>query len=177
MTKAVVPEDILAYPATLRRDRDGRYLVRFRDLPEAWTDGATKRDALGEASDALSEAIAARIVTGEEIPLPSLPRGQDYRVAPDATITLKAGLYKALKELNLSIADLARRLKVDHREARRLLDPRHPTKLPRLREALAAVDIGIGIVLLSQRPGRGGVWLPEVQLRQKKPALAEPGRA
>ena len=163
MTRPIRREDVLAYPATLRRDGAGRYVVRFRDLPEALTDGATKRDALREASDALSEALAARIVTGEEIPFPSAPRGQDYRVAPDATITLKAGLYKALKEQHLSIADLARRLKVDHREARRLLDPRHPTKLPRLRAALAAVDIGIGIVLLSRIPGRGGIWLPEAR--------------
>ena len=85
-------------------------------------------------------------------------------MAPDATVTLKAGLYQALKKQHLSIADLARRLKVDHREARRLLDPRHPTKLPRLRAALAAVDIGIGIVLLAQTPGPGGVWLPEARL-------------
>jgi hypothetical protein len=90
------------------------------------------------------------------IPPPSPPRG--------ATIALKAGLYKALKDRHLSAAGLARRLKVDHREARRLLDPRHPTKLPRLRAALAAVDIGIGIVLLSQTPGPGGVWLPEARL-------------
>ena len=164
MTRPLQREDVLAYPASLRRDSGGRYLVRFRDLPEALTDGATKRDALREASDALSETLAARMVTGEEIPPPSLPRGQDYRVAPDATITLKTGLYKALKDQHLSVADLARRLKVDHREARRLLDPRHPTKLPRLRAALAAVDIGIGIVLLSQTPKRGGVWLPEARL-------------
>ncbi len=164
MTKPISREAVLAYPASLRRDSAGRYLVRFRDLPEALTDGATRGDALREASDALSEALAARMVTGEEIPPPSLPRGADYRVAPDATITLKAGLYKALKEQRLSIADLARRLKIDHREARRLLDPRHPTKLPRLRAALGAVDIGIGIVLLSQTPRRGGVWLPEVRM-------------
>ena len=163
MTTHIPREDVLAYPATIRRDSGGRYLVRFRDLPEALTDGATKQDALREASDALSEALAARMIAGEEIPLPSAPRGQDYRIAPEATITLKAGLYKALKELHLSIADLARRLKIDHREARRLLDPRHPTKLPRLRTALAAVDIGIGIVLLSQTPGPGGVWLPDTR--------------
>jgi antitoxin HicB len=164
VTKRIPREDVLAYPASLRRDGKGRYLVRVRDLPEALTDGATRRDALREASDALSEALAARMVTGDEIPLPSPPRGQDYRVAPDATITLKAGLYKALKDQRLSTAGLARRLKVDHREARRLLDPRHPTKLPRLRAALAAVDIGIGIVLLSQTPGPGGVWLPQPRL-------------
>ena len=164
MTRHIPREDVLAYPASLRRDSGGRYLVRFRDLPEALTDGASTGAALREASDALSEALAARMVGGEEIPVPSSPRGQEYRVAPDATITLKAGLYQALKEQHLSIADLARRLGVDHREARRLLDPRHPTKLPRLRAALAAVDIGIGIVLLSQKPKRGGVWLPEARL-------------
>ena len=31
---------------------------------------------------------------------------------------------------------LARRLSCDEKEVRRLLDPRHPTKLPRIKEAL-----------------------------------------
>lgn len=31
---------------------------------------------------------------------------------------------------------LARKLACDEREVRRMLDPRHPTKLPRIKEAL-----------------------------------------
>jgi predicted RNase H-like HicB family nuclease len=50
-----------AYPATITPDEDGRYVVRFPDLTGAVTDGATLAEALSEASDALSEALAAAI--------------------------------------------------------------------------------------------------------------------
>jgi antitoxin HicB len=56
------------YPATLEPDKEGRVLVRFADLPEALTDGADFGEALFEAADCLSEALASRIVDGEEIP-------------------------------------------------------------------------------------------------------------
>jgi predicted RNase H-like HicB family nuclease len=40
-------------------------------LPEALTDGADEAEALAEAADRLSEALASRIVDGDEIPAPS----------------------------------------------------------------------------------------------------------
>ena len=45
----------------------------------------------------------------------------------------------ALHEAGVSQVELARRPEVDDKEARRLLDPRHPSKLPRLEQALAAL--------------------------------------
>jgi predicted RNase H-like HicB family nuclease len=80
---------------TLERDEDGRYVVRFPDLPEALTDGMDEKEALVEAADCLSEALASRIVDGEAIPSPSrLDRGQ-YLISPDPIIALKAALYTA----------------------------------------------------------------------------------
>ncbi len=127
------------YPATLRRDRAGRYVVRFPDLPEALTDGATRDEALAEASDCLSEALMGRIADGEPIPRPSpLSRGR-HAIAPDAAVALKVALHQIAAEERLGPSALARRLRVDNKEARRLLDPRHPTKLPRLAAALDAL--------------------------------------
>ena len=60
-----------AYPADIRADDDGRFVVKFPDLPEALTDGATFDEALLEASDCLSEALAGRLVGKEPIPKPS----------------------------------------------------------------------------------------------------------
>ena len=64
----------LSYPAQLKKGRDGRYLVTFRDLPEALTDGGDREEARAEASDCLDEAIAARIFGNEAIPAPSSAR-------------------------------------------------------------------------------------------------------
>src|SRR5207247_11256376 len=85
-----------SYPATLERDEHGRYVVRLPDLPEAVTDGADEKEALAEAADCLSEALASRIVDGEEIPSASSPRRGQYLISPDPTIALKAALHTAL---------------------------------------------------------------------------------
>jgi antitoxin HicB len=48
----------------------------------------------------------------------------------------KAALYMAMKEAGIANVQLARKLGCDEKEVRRILDPRHPTKLPRIQEAL-----------------------------------------
>lgn len=48
----------------------------------------------------------------------------------------KAALYLAMREAGMTNVQLARKLACDEREVRRMLDPRHPTKLPRIKEAL-----------------------------------------
>ena len=61
-------------------------------------------------------------------------------MAPGARIAAKVALYQAFREAGISKSELARRLGVDHREARRLLDPRHGSSLDRLDEAVTALD-------------------------------------
>ena len=56
------------YPARIERGDQGRYQVRFADLPDALTDGGDPAEALTEAADCLSAALASRIIDGEEIP-------------------------------------------------------------------------------------------------------------
>ena len=51
----------------------------------------------------------------------------------------KASLYLALRDAGISRTQLARRLGVDEKEVWRMLNPRHPTKLPRIEHALAAL--------------------------------------
>jgi antitoxin HicB len=137
-----------AYPARLRRDEDGRFVVSFPDLPEALTDGASLAEALAEAADCLSEALMSRIVDGEAIPAPSPRKAAQRLVAPDPTVALKAALHRVVRARKITAAALARRLRIDHKEARRLLDPRHPSKLPRLAAALAALDQHVAVSVL-----------------------------
>jgi antitoxin HicB len=127
------------YPARVSRDRAGRYLVTFPDLPRCATDGRTVAEALAEGADALDEAVAHRIAQGLEIPPPSgLKKGQ-RAVSLSAQMSAKAALYLALRTAGLSKSGLARRLGVGEAEVRRMLDPRHNTRLPRLEQALAAL--------------------------------------
>jgi antitoxin HicB len=67
------------YPASIEPDEAGRFLVRFPDLPEALTDGATIEEARAEAADCLTEALAGRLADGEAVPAPS-PAGRGHYV-------------------------------------------------------------------------------------------------
>src|SRR6266566_3710985 len=136
---------IYTYPARFEADEEGRLVVHFPDLPKALTDGADQAEALLEAPDCLSEALAGRIRRGEEIPLPSPLRDGLYGIAPEPTIALKAALYEALRKQGVSIPELAQRLGIDDPEAARLLDPHARTRLTSLEAALAALGYEIGI--------------------------------
>jgi len=128
-----------AYPATVERDEAGFYLVTFPDLLEAATDGPSKNEALAEAEDALEETIAGRINRGEYIPHPSRAGAGQITVPVPAQMAIKAALYMAVKEEKIRNTELARRLGANEKEIRRLLDPHHRSKLPRLEAALAVL--------------------------------------
>jgi|SRR5260370_11503767 antitoxin HicB len=141
----------MTYPARLEPDEENRLVVHFPDLPEALTDGADKAEALTEASDCLSEALASRIVDGEAIPSPSQAHPGMHLVSPEPTIALKAALYSALRESGVSVNDLGRRLGLDERQAARLIDPKARTALAKLEEALSALGYTIGIEVREKR--------------------------
>jgi antitoxin HicB len=136
-----------SYPASLEPDEDGRLVVRFPALAEALTDGADEAEALSEAADCLSEALAGRIVDGEEIPAPPPLASGQYLVSPDPTIALKAALYEALRRRDMTVADLAELLDMDWHQAARLIDPKRSSKLTSLAAALDAVGCRIEIAI------------------------------
>ncbi|MFQ5693477.1 MAG: type II toxin-antitoxin system HicB family antitoxin [Nitrospinota bacterium] len=127
------------YPATLTPEEEGGFVVTFADFSEAITQGDDEADALAEAADCLEEAVAGRIAHGEPIPDPS-PGGKGaHAVALPAQMAAKAALYLAMREAGITKVELARRLECDEKEVRRLLNPRHPSKLARIEAALAAL--------------------------------------
>ena len=129
------------YPAKLKADPDGGYVVAFPDLPEAITQGEDQADALREAADCLEEAIAGRIRRNEEIPAPSPVARGSHAVSLSALFSAKAALYLAMKTANISQAELAQWLGWNEQEVWRLLDPRHASKLSRIEAALAALGL------------------------------------
>lgn len=140
-----------SYPVVLTPDPDeGGFVVTFPDLPEAITQGEQAAEALAQASDALEEAMAGRIRRGDDIPEPSKPTPGQHSVPVPAQTAVKAALHLALREAGLSKKELAGRLGCDEKEVRRLLDPRHPSKLPRLQAALAALGKRLALRLESE---------------------------
>ncbi len=128
------------YAAHLAQDRkDGGYVVTFRDISEAVTQGDTVEAALEEASGALQAAIEARIMDGMDIPSPSVSKRGERLVPVPVQTALKAAFYLEMRSAGISRVGLARRLGMDEKEARRMLDPRHPSKADRLERALAVL--------------------------------------
>lgn len=137
------------YPATLTPDaQDGGYIVTCRDIPEVVTQGESVEDALDAAEGALEAAIEMRIEDGMEIPVPSSKRRGEYLASLPVGTAMKAALYVSMREQNVSKADLARRLGLDEKEARRMLDPKHGTKVPALERALHALGKRVELVVI-----------------------------
>lgn len=135
-----VPETRFVYPVCLSADEDGRVMVEFPDFSFGATDGADPKEALFNAIDCLEEMLACCI--GDRLPIPTpsaVPDGWAAEVAPGPVIAAKAALYQAVREAGITKVALAKRLDVDEKDVRRMLDPRYATKIPALDRALAAL--------------------------------------
>jgi len=125
------------YPAKIEADESGFFLVTFRDLPFAVTDGKTHQEAMESATDCLEEAIAMCIDDGVQVPLPSKQLKGEIGIVLPALMAAKAALYITIRKKRLTKAAFARLLNVNEKEGRRLLDPHHKTKIPRINDALS----------------------------------------
>lgn len=127
------------YPARFTAGSDGRTLVEFVDLPRVATDGKDDREAMEEAIDALGSDLSIRLSRREEIPAPSAAKRGQRLVSVPLWLATKLALHLAMREQRVGNSELARRLGVDERVVRRMLDPRHASKPARIQAALAAL--------------------------------------
>ena len=125
-----------SYPIDLHKEREGGFSITIPDFDEAFTDGDTFAEAIAEAGDCLEEALAGRIARREDIPTPSPAKGRPAAV-PGAILAAKVALYEALRKKRLSNSAFAVAMGIQESEVRRMLDPRHATKIGRLEQALA----------------------------------------
>ena len=87
----------------------------------------------------MDEVFAAYMRGGLALPAPSKARKGEHAVSPPAETMAKAALYVAMKDAGISKVQLAKRLGIDEKEVRRLLDPHYGSKLPRIAEAIEAL--------------------------------------
>ncbi len=125
------------YPVLLTPADEGGYVATCRDLPQLVTQGESVEDALEQASDAMDEVFATYLTEGIDFPDPSKAKRREYLVAPPAETAAKAALYVALRQAGITKVQLAKRLGVDEKEVRRLLDPHYGSKLPRIAKAIS----------------------------------------
>ena len=123
------------YPYTVEQSEDGAWQVRFPDVPEALTEGATEAEAHELAADALGSALGGLEKLRRDIPEPSKPRHRDVVVVP-VLLSAKLALYQAMREHGLNNVTLSKKLGKAENEVRRMLDLDHQTKIGALESAL-----------------------------------------
>lgn len=124
------------YAVKLTPAEEGGFVVTCRDLPQLITQGDDVADALTEAADAMDEVFAAYMQDGLPFPAPTRVKRGEHQVSPPAETVAKAALYVAMHEAGITKVQLAKKLGVDEKEVRRLLDPHYGSKLPRIAQAI-----------------------------------------
>ena len=117
-------------------ERRGVVVVSFPDVPEAITEGRGRGEAMTQAQEALGLALLTYPARNLPLPKPKAKTARLVPIAVDAEIAAKLALLDAFREAAISKSEFGRRIGKDEKEVRRLLDPRHPTKLSSLTEAL-----------------------------------------
>jgi antitoxin HicB len=120
-------------------DRRGNVVVTFPDLPEVITQGRGQVDARTMAEEALGLILLAYVERGKPLPK-ARAKGRklvEISVAPD--VAAKLAVLESFAAAGITKSELARRIGKDEKEVRRILDPKHSTKLPALTAALRAL--------------------------------------
>lgn len=127
----------IRYPATVEKQKDGNYLVQFIDLPDTFTEGQSKEEALFNATEVLSAMMAWRLAAAKNATAPSQKvKGAQY-IAPDAKT--QAAMVLRLARGERSLSDLARALETSWPAAKRLENSTHWPSLKTLDRTVAAL--------------------------------------
>jgi antitoxin HicB len=127
------------YRAEFERGSRRGYVVSFPDVPEAITQGRDLTDARTMAEDALGLALLSYPERGLPLPKARATGKGLVSVAVAPEVGAKLALIESFIAAGITKSQLARRLGKDEKEVRRMLDPKHPTKLPALTAALRAL--------------------------------------
>ena len=115
------------------------YVVTFPDVPEAITGGWSWQEALDMAEDCLGVALSFYVDRREDIPTPGPLADGQVIIAVPLIVAAKLTLYTAMREQDITDADLAARLGLDYNAVQTLLNPYRFSHISRIERALKAV--------------------------------------
>lgn len=129
---------MLNYPARFQKERDG-YVVTFRDIPEALTSGATKKEAMEMAADALATSMEFYFEDRRQVPMPTKARKGEEVVELPASVAVKVLLLNEMLKENMTPSKLAKKLATSPQTITRIVDLHHATKIDTLADAFKAM--------------------------------------
>ncbi len=164
--------DAYAYPSKIAKAREGGWLIRFRDFPEGHSQAEASEDVLEAAEGLLQACIEGRLLDGLEVPAPGELRAGEILVGVPIETATKAALFRAVAGSGSSRLAIAKALGVDEKELRRMLDPRHASKLPRVARVLKSLgkELRLSVVDRPAAPGNHGAAEAPARYRVKRAA-------
>lgn len=140
----------MQFPAHLEPATEGGFVVTFRDIPEAITQGDTREEAICMASDALITAMDFYFEDKRTVPMPSDALPGEELIPMPASIWAKVLLLNVMVESKVRPTELARRMGVQKQEMTRLMDLHHQTKIDGVQSALNALGCQLEIRIFNK---------------------------
>lgn len=128
----------MKYPANFQKTENG-YVVGFRDIPEAVTQGSTYKEAVMMAEDALLTALDFYFEDNRLVPMPSAALEGEILIDLPASAFIKVLLLNTMLEQRVTQSVLAKRMGVRPQQVTRLVNLKHTTKIDNLACAFKAL--------------------------------------
>jgi antitoxin HicB len=141
---------MMQYLLNVTKDDDGSLLVTCPAFPEVTTFAENEADVARRAAAAIEEAIAARVHDGDDLPFGCTDgelrraRGK-YSVKLSTMTTMKALLYRELRESGVTRAALARQLHWHREQVDRLFRLDHASRVDQIEAAFGALHRSIDV--------------------------------
>jgi antitoxin HicB len=137
----------MKYPANFEVSSSGRYIVTFRDIPEAITQGDTEAEALDMAADALLTAMDFYFEDRRPVPSPSTPVEGERLIELPLSASAKVLLLNEMLAQKVRPVDLARLMDLKPQEVNRIVNLDHATKIDTLAAAFKALGRELDLVV------------------------------
>lgn len=139
----------MRYPAHFDPAPEGGFVVTFRDIPEAITQGETLDEAMEMAEDVLVSAMDFYFDDRRAVPPPSAAKKGERLVELPPSVSAKVLLLNELVSAGISNVELARRMGTRPQEVQRIVDLGHATKIDTIAAALAAVGKRLDVSVMA----------------------------
>lgn len=128
----------MQYPATFTPDDIG-FVVTFRDVPEAITQGDTEAEALDMARDALMSSMDFYFENKRPVPLPSAALQGERLIPLPLSVASKVLLLNEMLAKEVGPSELAQRMNALPQDVDRIIDLHQAAEIDTIEQAMAAL--------------------------------------
>lgn len=139
----------MQYPAIFSPAEEGGFVVTFRDIPEAITQGDDEAEAMDMAADALLTSMDFYFEKKRPVPLPSKPQHGERLVRLPLNVSAKVLLLNQMLARGVRQKELAERMGAKPQEVSRLMDLKYASKIDAIDEAMRALGARLEVVRAS----------------------------